>query len=233
MRLNQFISQSGYCSRRKADELIQKGLVFVDDLPPTVGQQVDETNRVVVEGTLITMKQEHVYLLLNKPKGITCTSESSKVGNIIDFVNYPVRIFPVGRLDKDSHGLIVLTSDGMIVNQLLRKENNHEKEYKVEVNRPISDDDLIKMTKGVVIYNPVKHQKETTLPCKIKRINQTSYYITLKQGLNRQIRRMASTLGYKVIDLERVRISSLKDNTLAVGKYRHLTKEEVASIYNK
>ncbi|NSJ92652.1 23S rRNA pseudouridine(2604) synthase RluF, partial [Coprococcus sp. MSK.21.13] len=174
-----------------------------------------------------------VYIALNKPVGITCTTERHIKGNIIDFINYPERIFPIGRLDKPSEGLILLTNDGSIVNEILREENNHEKDYIVTVNKPITPSFINGMSKGVKIYNPVKKQYTVTNKCKVIKINPTTFKITLSQGLNRQIRRMCSRFGYNVIKLKRVRVSNITLKGLPVGKWRYLTDEEVRILRSK
>ncbi|NLW29712.1 MAG: pseudouridine synthase, partial [Erysipelothrix sp.] len=172
----------------------------------------------------------NVYILLNKPVGITCTTERHIQGNIVDFVKYPERIFPIGRLDKDSEGLILLTNDGSIVNKILRSENAHEKDYIVRVNQLITSQFLHSMSQGVRIYNPVKNEYTVTKKSSVKKINDTTFQITLTQGLNRQIRRMCSQLGYRVVSLKRVRIMHLKLNNLPTGKWRHLSQDEVKEL---
>ncbi len=227
MRINQFISASGYCSRRAADALVLEKRVKVNGKIALMGMEVSEKDKVEVNGKRLTPKQKHVYLMLNKPRGITCTTERHVKGNIIDFIGHKERIFPVGRLDKDSEGLILLTSDGNIVNAILREEHAHTKEYLVTVDRAFDDGFLEQMKNGVVIYNPVKKKHETTKPCTIKKQSKHSFVITLSQGLNRQIRRMCQTLGYEVVALKRTRIMHLKLSGLKTGQYRPLTKEEL------
>lgn len=233
MRLNNFISSTGLCSRREADELIKQKKVKVNGQIAELGYIVKPEDKVEVNGKLLEEKKEYVYIALNKPIGITCTTERHVKGNIIDFVNYPERIFPIGRLDKDSEGLILLTSDGSVVNEILREENNHEKEYIVTVNKKITSSFMKNMSSGVKIYNPVKNEYTITKNCKVFKINDRTFKIILSQGLNRQIRRMCSQLGYKVISLKRIRIMNIRLKDLPVGKWRYLTEEELKSIGRK
>ncbi|SNV90016.1 pseudouridine synthase [Clostridium cochlearium] len=233
MRLNNFISSTGICSRREADELIKQNKVKVNGEIAPLGYIVDPKDKVEVNGKLLERKKNDVYIALNKPVGITCTTERHIKGNIIDFINYPERIFPIGRLDKPSEGLILLTNDGSIVNEILREENNHEKDYIVTVNKPITPSFINGMSKGVKIYNPVKKQYTVTNKCKVIKINPTTFKITLSQGLNRQIRRMCSRFGYNVIKLKRVRVSNITLKGLPVGKWRYLTDEEVRILRSK
>lgn len=226
MRLNKYISSSGFCSRRKADEFIQNGLVTINDELATLQSELKDGDIVKVNGTLIQPKQEFVYLLLNKPTGITCTTERHIEGNIIDFVNYPERIFPIGRLDKDSSGLIVLTNDGDVVNSCLREENNHEKEYIVEVDHKINQDFLEKMSAGVQIYNPVNNSYVVTKPCVLKQLGARKFSIILTQGYNRQIRRMCTACGYHVRHLKRIRFLHLVLDTKE-GEWRYLSEKEI------
>lgn len=226
MRINQFISQSGYCSRREADVLIKDKRVKINGRIAQMGDSVELKDHVTVNGKVITKKKEHVYLVLNKPVGITCTTERHVKGNIIDFIHYKERIFPVGRLDKDSEGLILLTSDGSIVNAILRQENDHDKQYLVSVNKPISASFIEEMEKGVVIFNPVSKKHVKTNPCTLKRVSEKSFEIVLSQGLNRQIRRMCQSLGYEVVSLKRTRIMHIKLGKLKVGQWRLLTEDE-------
>lgn len=232
MRLNNFISSTGLCSRREADELIKNKKVRVNGEIAIIGQVVDEEDKVEVNGKMLKSKKRHVYIALNKPVGITCTTERHIKGNIIDFVNHPERIFPIGRLDKDSQGLILLTSDGSIVNEILREQNNHEKDYIVTVDKPINSSFINGMRNGVRIYNPVKKQYTVTNKCRVVKLKDRTFKITLSQGLNRQIRRMCEYFGYKVIDLKRVRITNITIKGLPVGKWRNLTKEEVKKLRN-
>ena len=233
MRLNKFISSTGICSRREADELIKQKKVKVNGVIETLGRVVEPGDKVEVNGKLLKKKKNDIYIALNKPVGITCTTERHIKGNIINFVNHPERIFPIGRLDKESEGLILLTNDGDIVNEILREENNHEKDYVVTVNKKINHSFIKGMSEGVRIYNPVKKEYTKTKPCKVSRVSDNTFKITLSQGLNRQIRRMCEHFEYKVIKLQRVRIININLKGLAVGKWRYLTKEEVKNLRTK
>ena len=224
MRLNKFISETGLCSRREADKWIEAGRVTCNGERAALGTQVGKGDIVCVDGKPVGVKKRQIYIALNKPAGITCTSEPHVEGNIIDFVGYPERIFPVGRLDKESEGLIFLTNDGDIVNEILRFENNHEKEYIVAVDRPITDLALSMMANGVKIMGVL------TKPARVSRIDRESFRMILRQGLNRQIRRMCSALGYKVRRLRRVRIMNVQLGTLGSGQWRHLTDAELAGL---
>ena len=227
MRLNNYISSTGLCSRREADKLIEQGRVTVNGKKAQVGQTVEEGAMVKVNNKLIKPKNNNVYIALNKPVGITCTTERHVKGNIIDYVNYPERIFPIGRLDKPSEGLILLTNDGSIVNKILRAENKHEKEYKVTVDKEITEDFLKKMAAGVPILDTV------TRPCTVKKIGKYTFSIILTQGLNRQIRRMCEALGYEVKDLLRVRVMNITLDGLKDGQYRKLTDQELNKLYDQ
>jgi len=230
-RLNVAIAKTGLCSRRQADTYISENRVTVNGLVAVLGTQVSDGDVVELDGKPLGGKAELVVLAYHKPKGITCTTDTEIEGNIIQAVNYPIRIFPIGRLDKDSEGLILLTSDGDIVNKILRAENAHEKEYYVKVNLPLMGDFKELMEDGVEIFNPVKNEMTTTLPCRVKVINEQSFYITLSQGLNRQIRRMVATLGYRVVYLKRNRIMHINLGDLPKGQYRLLTEEEITRLY--
>lgn len=226
--LNKFISDTGLCSRRQADALIREGRVCINGAVAALGNRVFSNDQVTLDGKPLQTEQEKpVYILLNKPKGITCTTERHIPDNIVDFVNHSRRIFPVGRLDKDSEGLIILTSDGDIVNKILRAGNQHEKEYIVSVNRPISKDFISQMRRGVPILGT------TTLPCTVHKMNTFTFRIILVQGLNRQIRRMCAYLGYEVQSLKRTRIMNLTLDNLSTGKWRDLTDNELGQIMNK
>lgn len=224
MRLNKYISETGACSRREADKWIEAGRVTCNGVPAALGTQVAPGDDVRVDGVLVGRKKKQIYLALNKPTGITCTTETHVPGNIIDLVGHPERIFPIGRLDKDSEGLILLTNNGDIVNEILRSENNHEKEYIVTVERPITDLSLTMMADGVKIMG------EVTKPCKVARIDRKTFRMIITQGLNRQIRRMCSALGYRAQRLQRVRIINIDLGALAVGEWRELTESEVAGL---
>ena len=231
MRLNNYISSTGLCSRREADKLIEQGRVTVNGKKAQVGQTVEEGAMVKVNNKLIKPKNINVYIALNKPVGITCTTERHVKGNIIDYVNYPERIFPIGRLDKPSEGLILLTNDGSIVNKILRAENKHEKEYKVTVNKNITQEFINKMSNGVRIFNPVTNKYVTTNKCLVTKVNNRTFKIVLTQGLNRQIRRMCEEVfGYSVEKLQRVRIMNLTLKGIPYGKWRVLSKSEVSEL---
>lgn len=230
MRINNYISASGYCSRREADALILAKRVKINGRYADVGSKVVEKDRVEVDGKRIETKSKHVYIALYKPVGITCTTERHVKGNIIDFVGHKERIFPIGRLDKDSEGLILLTSDGSVVNEILRVENSHDKEYQVTIDKKITQDFLEKMAAGVKIFNPVKERHEVTLPCKIQETSDKGFTIVLSQGLNRQIRRMVEALGYNVVSLKRTRIMHIKLGKLKPGQWRDLSQAEVGGL---
>ncbi|MBL6657367.1 MAG: pseudouridine synthase [Flavobacteriales bacterium] len=226
-RINKYLSEAGYCSRRAADKLIEEGRVTINDEVPLMGTKIVEGDVVKVDGKSVVKKDEKaVYLVLNKPRGIVCTTDTRvEKDNIIDFINYPKRIFPIGRLDKASEGLILLTNDGDIVNKILRARNNHEKEYIVQVNKPIDIDFVKKMSQGVPILDTI------TRPCKVEQLSRVRFKIILTQGLNRQIRRMCEYLGYHVQVLKRVRIMNIHLD-LPNGKYREMTKEEFRELNN-
>ena len=223
-RLNKAISDSGYCSRRKADELIERGVVTLNDQPVSLGDRVMPGDVVKINGTVIGRPKKEVYLMLNKPVGITCTTDQRVSGNVVDYINYPERIFHVGRLDKPSEGLLLMTNDGDIVNKILRAGNRHEKEYIVRVNRPISEGFVRRMSRGIPILDTV------TKPCRVERVSRFVFKIILVQGLNRQIRRMCEYLDYEVVSLRRIRIMNLKLGDLPQGQWRHLTKEEITKL---
>lgn len=223
-RLNKAISETGFCSRREADRLIDSGKVKVNGEVVGLGVQVTEADRIEVDGQLITKEVPNIYLAFHKPVGITCTTDTSKKDNIVDFINFPERIFPIGRLDKPSEGLIFMTNDGDIVNKILRAGNQHEKEYIVNVNRKINQAFIRQMSNGVPILDTV------TKKCRVERINDFTFRIILTQGLNRQIRRMCSHLGYEVTRLKRVRIMNIELGNLKRGKYRHFTSDELKEI---
>ncbi|RFU69134.1 23S rRNA pseudouridine(2604) synthase RluF [Peribacillus saganii] len=224
MRINKFISESGFCSRREADKLIEAKRVTINGSIAELGSQAEVGDDVRIDGKPLGKKKEAVYIALNKPVGITSTTELHIPGNIIDFVKHPERIFPIGRLDKDSQGLILLTNDGDIVNQILRAENNHDKEYIVTVNKPITPAFLKGMASGVEILDTV------TKPCEVYRVNERVFRIILTQGLNRQIRRMCQAFGYRVTRLERIRIMNIKLGSLKIGQWRDLTNNELKEL---
>ena len=225
-RINKYLSEVGFCSRRAADRLIEEGKVTINGEITEIGSKVEEGDQVEVEGQKIInpTKQKNIYLAFNKPIGIVCTTDRRvEPDNIIDFIKYPKRIFPIGRLDKPSEGLIFLTNDGDIVNKILRARNNHEKEYIVSVNRPINKDFIQSMSNGVEILDTI------TKNCFVKQLGQKKFKIILTQGLNRQIRRMCESLGYRVKSLKRIRIMNIKLD-LPIGKYRELSKQELAEL---
>lgn len=228
IRLNKFISDSGYCSRREADKLIESGRVRLNGTAPEMGTRVAPGDTVTVDGTVIENsaadKSDRVYIAYNKPIGITCTTERKVKGNIIDAIDHSERIFPIGRLDKPSEGLILLTSDGDIVNKILRAENAHEKEYLVSVNKPLANGFAEKMSAGIPILGTI------TKPCRVTPTGKTSFRIILTQGLNRQIRRMCEYLGYEVVSLKRLRIMNIDLGRLRPGQWRNLTSKEMHQL---
>ncbi|MFG6686401.1 23S rRNA pseudouridine(2604) synthase RluF [Mariniflexile sp. HNIBRBA6329] len=226
-RINKFLSEVGYCSRREADKLIEAGRVTINGVIPEMGTKIAPTDVVQIDGKDITnTKEAFVYLAFNKPVGIVCTTDTSvEKDNIIDFINYPKRIFPIGRLDKPSEGLILLTDDGDIVNKILRASNNHEKEYIVTVDKPISQTFIERMRGGI----PLEELKKTTKKCEVEKLGTYEFKIILTQGLNRQIRRMCEYLTYEVKTLKRVRIMNIKLD-MPLGEYRELTKEEFEEL---
>ena len=223
-RLNKFLAETGACSRREADQWIEAGRVTVNGARAVLGTQVNDGDDVRVDGQPLRTKPRRVYLALNKPIGIECTTDRDVPGNIVDFVGYPERIFPIGRLDKDSEGLILLTNDGDIVNTILRAENEHEKEYIVAVDRPLTPAFLAGMAAGVPILDTV------TNPCRLTQVGRNTFRIVLTQGLNRQIRRMCEHFGYTVRRLQRVRIMHVHLGTLPVGKWRELDGTELRGL---
>jgi 23S rRNA pseudouridine2604 synthase len=225
IRINKYLSEVGFCSRREADRLIQQSKVTINGKIAFLGDQVDDQDKIKVNGRPINPHRDFVYLALNKPVGITSTTDQSIKGNIVDFMNYPKRIFHVGRLDKDSEGLILMTNDGDIVNQILRAENAHEKEYIVDVDKEITPEFLSKMASGVPILNKI------TQPCIVKKTTQKQFKIILTEGMNRQIRRMCDYFGYNVVKLKRTRIMNINLD-LPVGKYRELTDKELKTLFH-
>jgi 23S rRNA pseudouridine2604 synthase len=226
--INKYIGSSGYCSRREADQLIDAGRVELNGKRAFKTDEVYEGDEVVVDGLRVEPKKKMTYILFNKPVGVTCTTDLKDKTNIIDFINHPNRIFPIGRLDKDSSGLILLTDDGDIVNHILREENFHEKEYIVYVRQGIEKDFARQMSSGKMIIDKVQVK-----PCKIKVLSKHSFSITLTQGLNRQIRKMCSKLGYTVYDLQRIRIMKIHLGNLKIGKWRNLSEVEVNGLMDK
>jgi len=227
LRLNVYISSSGYCSRQQADRYIKGGYVTVNGNITTNKTFVNKSDEVYVNDHLIQLKENSIYIMLNKPQGIICTAAKDVPENIIDYVNYPERIFPVGRLDKHSEGLIILTNDGPIVNELLNQDYLVEKDYLVTVNQLITKQFINDLSKGVSIYNPRVKGNTITNPCVVKQINDYQFKITLTQGLNRQIRRMCRRFQYTVTDLKRVRFKNLYLSTLPIGEWRYLTNNEI------
>ncbi|MDG1927685.1 MAG: 23S rRNA pseudouridine(2604) synthase RluF [Flavobacteriaceae bacterium] len=227
IRLNKYLSEIGLCSRRAADRLIEEGRVQINGVPVIMGQKVTPLDRIEVDGVLVEDLQErNVYIAFNKPIGIVCTTDTRvEKDNIIDYINYPTRIFPIGRLDKPSEGLILLTNDGDIVNKIFRARNNHEKEYIVTVNKPVTTEFVEKMANGIPILDTI------TRKCVVEQIHKNQFRIILTQGLNRQIRRMCEYLDYRVVKLKRIRIMNIELD-VGVGKYRDLTKKEMVELQN-
>ncbi|MDP2561034.1 23S rRNA pseudouridine(2604) synthase RluF [Psychrobium sp. 1_MG-2023] len=224
IRVNKFLSEVGYCSRREADKFIDLGIITINGEKVVMGMKVQPGDEVRVSGKLVGSKAKPVYLALNKPQGITCTTDQHIDGNIVDFVNFPERIFPIGRLDKPSEGLILLTNDGDIVNKILRAGNNHEKEYVVTVDKAIDSRFIAGMSNGVPILDTVTNK------CKVEQTGPRSFNIILTQGLNRQIRRMCEHFGFRVRKLKRMRIMNISVDNIATGQWRHLTKSEMREL---
>ena len=231
VRLNKYISESGYCSRREADRLIEAGKVCVDGKMAVCGTKVSPGQTVTIGKKVIGSKDEMVVLAVNKPVGIICTEEKRIKNNIIRFLNYPVRITYVGRLDKDSEGLLLMTNNGDIINKMMRAGNYHEKEYLVTVNKEVTPDFVGKMSTGVRIVDKEKGLDAVTRPCTVSRVGKYNFKIILTQGLNRQIRRMCDALGYQVTELKRVRIMNIELGSLKPGEYRKLTDAELNELY--
>ncbi|MFF2484247.1 23S rRNA pseudouridine(2604) synthase RluF [Paenibacillus sp. NPDC058071] len=227
MRINKFISETGYCSRREADKLVDSGRVTINGEKAQLGSQAEQGDDVRIDGKRIGVQRQHVYIALNKPVGITSTTELHVKGNIVDYVGHAERIFPIGRLDKDSEGLILLTNDGDVVNPILRSEGKHEKEYIVTVDRPATDLFLKGMSEGVRILGSM------TLPCKVTRMGDRMFRIILTEGKNRQIRRMCQAFGYEVRKLKRIRIMNIHLGDLQTGKWRDLTAEEKRELFTE
>lgn len=225
VRINKFLSEAGVCSRREADRLVESGKVTVDGIPAEMGTKVLSGQRVCVNGKPVRIEEEDILLVVNKPIGIVCTTAEFDKDNIVDFINYPKRVYPIGRLDKDSSGLILMTNQGELVNKILRGGNNHDKEYMVRVNRPVTEEFVAAMEAGVVLDDGVK-----TLPCCVEKTGGYSFRIILTQGLNRQIRRMCEALDYRVSNLKRIRVMNIELGDLRVGSYRKVTPEEYTEL---
>ena len=227
IRLNKYISDAGHCSRREADRWIEEGRVYIDGKKGSLGDRVLPGMKVTIQGERVKAQSKNVYIVLNKPVGIVCTTDKREPMNVVDFVDHDRRIYPIGRLDKDSEGLLLMTSDGDIVNRILRAAGKHEKEYQVTVDKPITTEFLQKMASGVKILGT------TTLPCQIKKTGEKAFTIILTQGLNRQIRRMCETLGYRVKTLKRVRIMNIHLGNLKLGQWRNLTPFEMKELMRR
>ena len=224
IRLNKYLSDAGVCSRREADRLIEKGLVKVDGVTASMGMKILPKQKVSVKGKPVVREEKMVLIAVNKPVGIECTSDRSNRDNIIDYIGYPTRIYNIGRLDKNSHGLILMTNDGSIVNGISKSSNFHEKEYVVKVNKPVNNEFVRKMSSGIKILNRV------TKPCKVWITDKNEFHIILTEGINRQIRRMCEALGYRVLDLKRIRIMNINLGRLKEGTYRNVTPEELREL---
>lgn len=239
IRLNKFLSDAGFCSRREADRLIEQGKVLVNGKTAVMGQKVTLKDLIKAEGQIISREEEQILIAFNKPVGIECTSDLTNPDNIIDYIGYPKRIYPIGRLDKNSQGLILLTNDGALVNNILKASNYHEKEYVVTVDKPISSDFITKMASGVRIPTEgyIKKRKadenmpmQVTRPCKVTKISRHTFDIILTQGINRQIRRMCVELGYHVQKLKRIRVMNIELGNLPIGAYRNVSDRELEQL---
>ena len=222
VRINKYLSEAGVCSRREADRQIEAGNVTINGRTAMMGDRVFAGEVVMYGGKKVSKEEEQILIAVNKPAGIVCTAEKREKDNIVDFINYPKRIYPIGRLDKTSHGLLLMTNQGDLVNKMMRSGNYHEKEYIVKVNREITEDFLQKMAKGVYL----QERDVTTRPCRVEKVGRRVFRIILTQGLNRQIRRMCETFQYRVIDLKRVRIMNIRLGDLKEGAYRKVTRQE-------
>ena len=228
IRINKYLSEIGFCSRREADSLISNGRIIINNIQAELGQKINFNDKIFIDGEIINHNKNKklIYIAFNKPAGIVCTTDTKiEKDNIIDYINFPSRIFPIGRLDKLSQGLIFLTNDGDIVNKILRAKNYNEKEYIVDVNKPITKDFISKMSKGIPILDTI------TRPCSVTQLHKKKFKIILTQGLNRQIRRMCEHLNYRVLNLKRVRIMSICLD-IEIGKWRYLTSAEISEINN-
>ena len=226
VRINKYLSEAGVCSRREADRYIQDGLIKIDGITARIGDRVMPGQDVTYNGRLLSKEDEMILIALNKPEGIVCTAEKREKNNVIDYINYPKRIYPIGRLDKDSKGLLLLTNNGDIVNKMMRSGNRHEKEYIVTVNKNISDSFIRGLAGGV----PLVELGVTTRKCHVKKLSSRQFKIILTQGYNRQIRRMCEYFGYRVVELERVRIMNISLGNLEPGKYRKVTEQEYKAL---
>ncbi len=224
VRINKYLADAGKCSRREADRWIEEGRVFIDGRKATLGDRVTPGMKVTVEGEQVKVKAKRRYIMLNKPVGIICTADTREKDNVVDFVDHDDRIYPIGRLDKDSKGLLLMTNDGSIVNRILRASEKHEKEYEVTVDKPVTLEFIRHMERGVDILDT------TTLPCTLKKTGERSFNIILTQGLNRQIRRMCEALGYRVRSLRRIRIMHLRLGNLKLGQWRNLSPTELEEL---
>ncbi|MBO4835347.1 MAG: pseudouridine synthase [Lachnospiraceae bacterium] len=233
VRLNKYLSDAGFCSRREADKLIEEGRVFVDGIVAYLGQKVLPSQVVEADGKVLNRSEELILLAYNKPLGVECTTDPKNPDNIVDQIHYPMRIYPIGRLDKNSTGLILLTNTGEIVNQILKASNYHEKEYVVTVDQPITKEFLQNMRSGVTILLEDGTKKVKTRKCEVKQLDRQTFSIILTQGLNRQIRRMCQELGYKVTSLNRIRIMNILLDDLKIGTYRMLTEEEIKKLVSE
>lgn len=233
IRINRFLSDAGYCSRRQADTLIRDGRVLVDGVKAVVGQKVSGEELITVDGETVGIDNELVVIAYNKPMGVECTTDRSNPDNIVDRVAYPKRVYPVGRLDKNSSGLILLTNAGDIVNKILKGENGHEKEYIVKVNKEINRDFIEKMSGGIIIYIDNESRHVLTKKCEVKKLGKKSFSIILTQGFNRQIRRMCAELGYEVVSLERIRVMNIRLDGIKEDTWRKLTEEEITALLNE
>lgn len=224
MRLNKYLSDAGICSRREADRLVQEGKILVDGKAAVLGMQIEEGQEILVNGKAVRREEKKVLLLFHKPRGIECTANPKIKNNVISYIDYPIRIYYIGRLDKDSEGLLLLTNQGELVNKMMRAGNCHEKEYLVTVDKPVTEDFIKKMSKGVPVLGTV------TRKCRVEKTGEKTFRIILTQGLNRQIRRMCEYLGYRVKRLKRIRIMNLELGDLPVGQYREAEKKELEDL---
>lgn len=224
MRLNKYLSDAGICSRREADRLVQEGKILVDGKAAVLGMQIEEGQEILVNGKAVRREEKKVLLLFHKPRGIECTANPKIKNNVISYIDYPIRIYYIGRLDKDSEGLLLLTNQGELVNKMMRAGNCHEKEYLVTVDKPVTEDFIKKMSKGVPVLGTV------TRKCRVEKTGEKTFRIILTQGLNRQIRRMCEYLGYRVKRLKRIRVMNLGLGDLPVGQYREAEKKELEHL---